>query len=126
MTRKVFIKLLGLFFLLLVFQTVAMELLLRVFMVQVPDELLHRLDREALWAGLIALAVALPLAVWAASGMTGRLERVVDFARRIAEGDLSARLAETGNDELAAMEGALNRTAERLDQNFAEIESRRN
>ena len=32
----------------------------------------------------------------------------------------------TGGDELAAMEAALNQTAERLGQNFAEIESRRN
>ena len=126
MTRKVFIKLLGLFVLLLVFQTVAMELILRIFMERVPDDMLHRLGREALWSGLIALLVALPLAAWAASGVTARLQRVVDFARRIAEGDLSARLAEAGNDELAAMEGALNRTAERLDLNFAEIESRRN
>ena len=126
LTRKVFIKLLGLFFLLLVFQAVAMELILRVFMERLPNDLLHRLDREALWAGLIALGVALALAAWATGGVTARLQRVVDFARRIAEGDLSARLAETGSDELAAMEGALNRTAERLDQNFAEIESRRN
>ena len=126
MTRKVFIKLLGLFVLLLVFQTVAMELILRIFMERVPDDMLHRLGREALWSGLIALLVALPLAAWAARGVTARLQRVVDFARRIAEGDLSARLAEAGNDELAAMEGALNRTAERLDRNFAEIESRRN
>jgi len=125
LTRKVFIKLLGLFVLLQVFQTIAMELILRIFMERVPNDMLHRLGREALWSGLIALLVALPLAAWAARGVTGRLQRVVDFARRIAEGDLSARLAEAGNDELAAMEGALNRTAERLDQNFAEIESRR-
>ena len=47
------------------------------------------------------------------------------FARRIAEGDLSARLAPSGQDEVAAMETALNQTAERLGQSFAEIESRR-
>lgn len=125
MTRKVFFKLLGLFVLLLVFQTVAMELILRHFMAHVPSDTLERLHREALWAGLIALAVALPLAAWAARGVIARLQRVVDFARRIAQGDLSARLALAGNDELAAMESALNRTAERLDENFAEIESRR-
>jgi two-component system phosphate regulon sensor histidine kinase PhoR len=53
------------------------------------------------------------------------LQRVVAFARRIAQGDLSARLDVAGGDELAAMEGALNQTAERLGQSFAEIESRR-
>ncbi len=125
MTRKVFTKLLGLFVLLLVFQTVAMELILRHFVEHTPTETLHRLDREALWAGLIALAVALPLAAWAAGGVTARLQRVVDFARQIAQGDLSARLNLRGGDELSAMEAALNQTAARLDGSFAEIESRR-
>ncbi|HEY6489593.1 MAG: ATP-binding protein [Terracidiphilus sp.] len=125
MTRKVFIKLMGLFVLLLVFQTVAMELILRRFVEHTAIGTLHLLDRESLWSGLIALAVALPLAAWAASGVTRRLQRVVAFARRIAQGDLSARLDVSGGDELAAMENALNQTAERLGQNFAEIESRR-
>jgi len=124
-TRKVFIKLMGLFVLLLVFQTVAMELILRRFVEHTAGGTLHRLDRESLWSGLIALAVALPLAAWAASRVTDRLQRVVAFARRIAQGDLSARLDVSGSDELSAMESALNQTAERLGQNFAEIESRR-
>ncbi len=125
MTRKVFFKLMGLIVLLLVFQTVAMELILRRFVEHTAGLRLHFLDRELLWAGLIALAVALPLAAWAASGVTARLQRVVAFARRIAQGDLSARLEASGGDEMAAMESALNQTAERLGQSFAEIESRR-
>jgi len=125
LTRKVFTKLLGLFVLLLVFQTVAMELILRRFMVHLAPDTLHRLDREALWSGLIALAVALPLAAWAAGGISARIQRVVAFARRIAQGDLSARLNLEGGDELSAMEDALNQTAERLGQSFAEIDSRR-
>jgi two-component system phosphate regulon sensor histidine kinase PhoR len=115
----------GLFVLLLVFQIVAMELILRRFVEHAAGAPLHYLDRESLWAGLIALAIALPVAAWAASGVTARLQRVVAFARRIAQGDLSARLQVAGADELAAMESALNQTAERLGQNFAEIESRR-
>ena len=125
MTRKVFTKLLALFVLLLVFQTIAMELIFRSFIVRTAADSLSRLGREALWSGLMALAVAIPLAAWAASGITARLERVVAFARRIAQGDLSARIDRAGGDELAAMEAALNQTAERLGQNFAEIESRR-
>lgn len=125
MTRKVFTKLLGLFVLLLVFETVAMELILRRFMEHMPTETLHRLGNEALWSGLIALAAALPIAAWAASRVSQRLQRVVAFARRIAQGDLSARLDLVGGDELSAMELALNQTAERLDQNFAEMENRR-
>ena len=125
MTRKVFTKLLGLFVLLLVFQTVAMELILRRFMAHMPADTLHRLGNEALWSGLIALAVAMPLAAWAAGNVSVRLQRVVAFARRIAQGDLSARLDLAGGDELSEMEIALNQTAERLDQNFAEMENRR-
>ncbi len=125
MTRKVFFKVMGLFVLLLVLQTVAMELILRRFVEHTASAPLHLLDRKLLWAGLISLAVALPLAAWAASGVTARLQRVVAFARRIAQGDLSARLEVSGGDELAAMEGALNQTAERLGQSFAEIDSRR-
>jgi two-component system phosphate regulon sensor histidine kinase PhoR len=124
-TRKAFIKILGLFVLLLVFQTAAMELILRGFVGHSTGEPLRRLGREALWSGLIAFAVALPLAAWAASRVTARLDRVVDFARRIAQGDLTARLDLSGGGELSAMEAALNQTAERLGQNFAEIEGRR-
>ena len=87
--------------------------------------MLRLLGREALWSGLIALAVAMPLAAWVAGRISARLQSVVAFARRIAEGDLSARLDDAGDDELSAMEAALNQTAERLGQNFAEIESRR-
>ena len=130
MTSKVFTKLLGLFVLLLVLNTVVMELIFRRLLSSniaehTTGETLHVLGREALFSGLIALAVALPLAAWAAGGITARLKRVVAFARRIGDGDLSARLDPPGEDELSSMEAALNQTAERLGQSFAEIESRR-
>jgi two-component system phosphate regulon sensor histidine kinase PhoR len=125
LTHKVFTKLLGLFVLLLVFYTVVMEFVFRSMMEQTAGGTLRLLGREALWAGLIALAVALPVAAWVAGGISARLDRVMAFARRIADGDLSARLELTGKDEVSAMEAALNQTAERLGENFAEIESRR-
>jgi two-component system, OmpR family, phosphate regulon sensor histidine kinase PhoR len=115
----------ALFVVLLLFETAAMELILRHMLERSAGETLHRLGREALWSGIIALLVALPIAAWAASSIAARLERVVDFARRIAQGDLSARLEHSRGDELAAMETALNQTAERLGQSFAEIESSR-
>lgn len=115
----------ALFVLLLLFETAAMELILRRMIAHTAGETLQRLAREALWSGLIALLVALPIAVWAANRIALRLQRVMAFARRIAEGDLSARLEVAPGDELAPMETALNQTAERLGQSFAEIESRR-
>jgi two-component system phosphate regulon sensor histidine kinase PhoR len=125
LTRKVFFKLMGLFVLLLVFQTVVLEIALRRLAAPAGTAAVHSLGRWALWSGLISLAFALPLAAWVASRVTGRLQRVVDFARKIAEGDLDARLDPASGDELMAMETALNLTAERLGKSFAEIENRR-
>lgn len=125
MTRKVFTKLLGLFALLLVFHTAVMEIIFRHFMQSAANETLRQLGPEAIWSGVISLFVALPVAGWVAVRIMNRLDRVVTFARRIAEGDLSARLDKVSRDELSAMEAALNQTAERLGQSFAEIESRR-
>jgi two-component system phosphate regulon sensor histidine kinase PhoR len=123
-TRKVFVKLLGLFALLLIFHTAVMEFVFRQMLPAGPADTFHRLTREALWSGLVALAAALPVAAWVALGITGRLRQVVEFAHRIAGGDLTARLRTQG-DELSSMESALNQTAERLGQSFAEIENRR-
>ncbi len=125
MTRKVFVKLMALFMLLLLFETAAMEIILRRMMEHSAGETLHRLGREAIWSGVIALLVALPIAAWAASRIAARLQRVMIFAHRIAQGDLSARLEHDRGGELAVMEAALNQTAERLGQSFAEIESSR-
>ena len=60
MTSKVFIKLLALFVLLLVFQTVVMEFIFSRLVESTADKTLHLLGLEALWAGLIALRGHLP------------------------------------------------------------------
>ena len=125
MTHKFFTKLLALFVLLLVFHTFVMESVFRGMVQETGGRTLRVAGREALWSGLIALAVAIPLAAWVASRISKRLQIVVNFVRRIADGDLSARLELTGKDELSAMEIALNQTAERLGRNFAELEARR-
>jgi two-component system phosphate regulon sensor histidine kinase PhoR len=125
MTHKFFTKLLGLFVLLLVFHTVMLEFVFHSMVEQTAGRTLHLLVREAIWSGLIALALAIPLAAWVASRISARLDSVVAFARRIAEGDLDARFDRANEDELSAMETALNQTAERLGKNFAELESRR-
>ena len=125
MTSKVFIKLLGLFVLLLVIQTVVMEFLFHGFVERTPGGTLRVLGGEAFWAGLIALGVAVALAAWVAGRISTRLQKVMDFARRIADGDFTARVDRAGEDELSQMEAALNQTAERLGQDFAELESGR-
>lgn len=129
LSHKVFTKLLGLFALLLVFHTLVMEL---VFSQMVEGAARHEagptlalLGRQTLWSGLIALGAALPIAAWAAGSVTARLRRVVVFARRVADGDLSARVEISGHDELSDMEAALNQTAEQLGQSFADVENSR-
>ena len=129
MKSKVFTKLLGLFVLLLVFQAAAMEFVFIPFLAGKvlelpPGRTALLFGNEIMWSGLIALAVALSLAVWIAGRISARLERVLVFARSIADGDLGARLL-TGDDVLSAPEAALNHAAEQLSRNFAEIDSRR-
>jgi len=125
MTPKVFSKLLALFILLLVFHTLVMEFVFHGFVERAGQTPLGHIGREAFWAGLIALALAIPLAAWLAGRVSTRFRRVVSFARRVADGDLKARLTVEGKDELSLMEAALNETAERLGQDFAELESSR-
>lgn len=125
MTAKVFSKLFGLFALLLVFQTIVMVVVFRV-VERARGITLGGLSREAFWSGLIAMVIALPVAAAVAGRISARLGRVGAFARRIAGGELSARLqTDLGEDEFSAMEAALNRTAERLDTDFAELQSGR-
>ena len=130
MKSKLFMKLLGLFLLLLVFQAAAMEFVVIPFIARrvLGDPAARTgflLGNEALWSGLIALAVALVLAVWIAGRITARLDRVITFARRIAAGELSARLDYDEEDPFSSIEVALNQAAQRLAENIAEIESRR-
>ena len=64
LTPKVFSKLLGLFVLLLVFQTVVMEFVFRRMVERNAGETWSRLARESFWSGVIALLIAIPLAAW--------------------------------------------------------------
>ena len=125
MTLKVFTKLLALFLSLLIFEIAAMELAIRPLVERTASGAFHLLALEALWSGLVALAIALLAAAWVTGRIKTRLNRFTAFTRRIADGDLTARIVQAGGDELSAMEAALNQTVERLGQNFAEIEKRR-
>jgi two-component system phosphate regulon sensor histidine kinase PhoR len=68
---------------------------------------------------LFALIVAAIAAQWSAS----RLERIVEVAGRIAEGDLQARVKEPSQDEIGRVAGAIDKTALRVEQSFAAVQS---
>jgi two-component system phosphate regulon sensor histidine kinase PhoR len=124
-TSRILLKLLGLALLLLVCYTVVLEFIFHGFVGHPAGGTLVLLGREALWAGLISLALVLPLALRTAMDISTRLKSMVVFARRIASGDLSARLYRSSGDELSAVEEALNQSAERLGEDFTELESGR-
>jgi len=124
-TRKVFYKLLGAFSLLLIFHAVVMEAIFHQIVQTSAVSSLPVLGRKALLSGVAAILVAFPLAAWFSLSISRRLRRMVKFAHRIAEGDLDARLDDPYHDEISTMTEALNTTAARLEQSFAELESQR-
>lgn len=81
--------------------------------------------KTLLQATALALLLALLLAIVIAEIIARRLRRIVDFAEKIAAGDLTARIAETSGDEIAQVAAALDRTARRLEENFAAVRESR-
>jgi two-component system phosphate regulon sensor histidine kinase PhoR len=75
-------------------------------------------------ASVGALFLATALAALVAGSFTRRLRRIVDFADRIASGDLAARIEEPASDELAQVALALDRTARRLEDTFLQVRAR--
>ncbi|NUR92374.1 MAG: HAMP domain-containing histidine kinase [Nonomuraea sp.] len=75
---------------------------------------LHALDRDMVKAGLLALAAVVPLSVLAAELANRRLRRVERTARRIAGGDLEARIGARGRDEIAGISAAVDSMAASL------------
>ncbi|MGA8272579.1 MAG: ATP-binding protein [Candidatus Sulfotelmatobacter sp.] len=85
----------------------------------VSAQVSHRLELASSLAFLFALIVAAIASHWAAR----RLERIVDVAARIADGDLQARILETSQDEIGRVAGAIDKTARRVEQSFAAVVS---
>ena len=85
----------------------------------VSTELRRRLGLATGVAFLIALLVAAVSAYWTAR----RLDHIVEVAARIAEGDLKARVLETSPDEIGRVAGAIDKTARRVEQSFAAVQS---
>ena len=79
----------------------------------------HRLELASGLAFLFAFVVAAVAANWTAR----RLERIVEVAGRIADGDLQARVLETSEDEVGRVAGAIDKTARRVEQSFAAVRS---
>jgi two-component system phosphate regulon sensor histidine kinase PhoR len=81
--------------------------------------------RGMLTGSAVAVVVALILAAGIAHLLSRRLRRIVAFAERIATGDLSARIDQRSSDEIAMVATALDRTARKLEESFAAVETSR-
>jgi len=65
------------------------------------------------------------VALAGARSISRRLDRMVAFAQEIAAGHLTARLPESGSDEIAVLATALDKTARHIEANFRNLESSR-
>ncbi|MFJ4850419.1 sensor histidine kinase [Streptomyces sp. NPDC088733] len=72
-------------------------------------------------ATLVALALAVVLALLAASGVLRPVRALRRATRRMAEGHLDVRLAVNGSDELADLSQSFNDTAAALERSVAEL-----
>lgn len=81
--------------------------------------------RHLFIASVLALLAAALLAAWIAHSLSRRLHRMVQFAERVAAGDLAARISETSSDELALVAAALDASARQLEKSFQSVEQGR-
>ncbi len=80
------------------------------------QRLIQRLNNVTLLAGAVALAIALVLALLMGSWLASPLQRLELAARRMADGDLSQRVAVKGHDELATLAQSFNHMAASLQE----------
>ncbi len=80
-----------------------------------------RVRRTLLHGSALTFLVALVLAGVAAQLTARRLQRIVQFANKIADGELTARIAETSGDEIGQVAAALDKTARQVENNFAAL-----
>lgn len=118
MRSRVFLKLTIWALLLIVVATIIIDFAIR-------DTAVGQLRRNLVEASLVALLISTLLAAIAARSISKRLRRITAFAERVASGDLGARIADSSSDEITQVGVALNKTVQRLQENFDELEKSR-
>ncbi len=79
------------------------------------------LRKTLLMGSALAFLVALVLAGVLAQLTARRLQRIVEFANKMAGGELTARIAESSGDEIGQLAAALDKTARHVENNFAAL-----
>src|SRR5258707_1871435 len=75
------------------------------------------------WGSLTAFIFAMMVAAVAAQYVGWRLQRIVDFAERVAGGDLTARIASSSTDEIGQVAAALDKTTRRVEESFVRVQT---
>jgi two-component system phosphate regulon sensor histidine kinase PhoR len=79
---------------------------------------------DKVWPGLlVGFVVALVFSAMAAYSTAPRLQRIEQFAGRVAAGDFAARLDEGSADEIGQVSASLDRTASHLEGSFAALQT---
>src|ERR1700731_1580853 len=76
-----------------------------------------------LWGSLTAFVFAVVVAAGAAQYVGRRLQRIVNFAERVAGGDLTARIASTSSDEIGQVASALDKTTRGVEESYARVQN---
>ena len=83
--------------------------------------------RRSLWlASLVILLLAGAVSLLVSRGFTGRVERLNEFSRRVAEGDFRPMPSDGSGDALQTLCSSLNQTAARLDRTIRTLTEERN
>jgi two-component system phosphate regulon sensor histidine kinase PhoR len=83
----------------------------------------HPLAVALFWGSLSAFVFAMLVAAVASQYVGWRLQRIVDFAQRVAGGDLTARIASSSTDEIGQVAAALDKTTRRVEESFARVQT---
>ena len=89
------------------------------------DNAVTAVQRQLLFATLLALGISLLLGYMASYFIARRLKRIERSAELIAGGDLSAKVPETVEDEIGQLADTFNVMADRLRSAFAQVEYER-
>jgi signal transduction histidine kinase len=89
---------------------------------QESDRQTDELDRRVLTAAVLFVLLGAGIGYWMAERIADPVNRLTRATRRIARGDLDARIAATSSDELRRLVEDFNRMAAELKQQRAELE----
>jgi len=90
------------------------------------DEVLNSFRRRLWIASSFILLIAGGISLLLSRSLTGRIERLKDFSRRVAEGDFRPLPRDGSGDALEMLGISLNRTAARLDRTIRTLTEERN